>query len=35
VVQFATDELGAVVDEGIDWPHNREGENLAPVPVVL
>ncbi len=31
VVQFATGELGAVVVEGSDWPHNREGENLAPV----
>jgi hypothetical protein len=35
VVQFATTELGAVVVEGIDWPRERDGENLAPVPVAL
>ncbi len=35
VVQFATTALGAVVVEGTDWPHNRDGENLAPVPVAL
>jgi hypothetical protein len=33
-VQFATDELGAVFVEGTGWPHRRDGENLAPVPVV-
>ncbi len=35
VVQFATDELGAVVAEGVDWPRERDGENLAPVPMAL
>jgi hypothetical protein len=35
VVQFATDELGAVVVEGTDWPRERDGENLAPVPLAL
>ena len=33
VVQFATDELGAVVVEGTDWPRERDGENLVPVPI--
>jgi hypothetical protein len=35
VVRFATAELGAVVVEGTDWPRERDGENLAPVPVKL
>jgi hypothetical protein len=35
VVQFATDELGAVVVEGTDWPPERDGENLAPLPIAL
>jgi hypothetical protein len=33
VVQFAAAELGAVVAEGMDWSRERDGENLAPVPV--
>jgi hypothetical protein len=33
VVQFATDELGAVVVEGTDWPHKRDGDDLTPVSV--
>jgi hypothetical protein len=35
VVQFATDELGAIVVEGVDWPHSRDGEDLASVPVTM
>ena len=35
VVQFATTKLGAVLVEGTDGPHHREGEDLAPVPVAL
>jgi hypothetical protein len=35
VVQFATAELDAVPVEGTDRPHNRDGDNLAPVPVAL
>jgi hypothetical protein len=33
VVRSATAELGAVLVEGTDWPHHRDGEDLAPVPV--
>ena len=33
VVQFATTELGTVLVEGTNWPHNRAGEDLAQVPV--
>jgi hypothetical protein len=35
VVQFATTKLGAVVVEGTDWPRERDGENLVPVPITL
>jgi len=31
LVRFATDELGAVLVEGTDWPIERDGENLAPM----
>ena len=31
LLRFATHELGAVLVEGIDWPRNRTGEDLAPV----
>ncbi len=34
MVQFAIQELGGVLVEGVDWPHHRDGGNdLAPVPV--
>ncbi len=33
VVEFATTELGAVLVEGCDWPRERDGENLTPVPI--
>lgn len=33
LVQYATEELGAVLVEGDDWPRRREGDNLTPVPV--
>jgi hypothetical protein len=32
-VHFATAELDVVVVEGNDWPHNRDGDDLGPVPV--
>ena len=35
VAQFATHELSAVVVQGCDWPHERDGENLAPLPIAL
>jgi hypothetical protein len=35
LAQYAVEHLGAVVVEGTDWPHNREGDDLAPVPVAV
>ena len=33
LVQYAVEELGAVVVEGVDWPIHRKGDDLAPVPL--
>lgn len=33
LVQYATEELGAVLVEADDWPRTHDGDNLTPVPV--